>query len=60
MTDRYVCTEDNPWTPDKGMGCHPEAELIDHYDAYYTNIEDSWDKYVCPNCCLVFRVTVSK
>jgi hypothetical protein len=51
-TARYICTKDNPWTPDKGFAVHPDANDIGE------SSDSCFDKYHCPNCNLYFRVEV--
>jgi len=48
--DRYVCTAEAPWTPDKGRRAeHPDAKHEDGLSDYY-------DYYHCPNCDKHFKV----
>jgi hypothetical protein len=50
---RYLCTEDAPWTPDKGnYTSHPDAKAVGEQ-------EDGWpggdiQRYECPHCGLRF------
>lgn len=56
MTDRFVCTKDNPWSKDKAeRATHPDAKWVRDY--YY---EDGGGKdvYECPNCKLTFSVEI--
>lgn len=51
--ERFVCTESNPWTPDKGRAIHPDAEYVDDKDygcgCYCV-------QYKCPHCGKFFEV----
>lgn len=51
--NRYTCTKENPWTPEKGKRSeHPDAVYIrdiDYGDGEYT------EQYKCPNCGLTFE-----
>lgn len=52
MAERFVCTKENPWTPDKGRAQHPDAEYLGDSDlGDYSEAE-----YKCPNCELLFAV----
>jgi hypothetical protein len=50
--ERYTCTAEAPWTPDKGAAEHPGA----------TYLRDDYNEccacYHCPNCDLRFKVTL--
>jgi hypothetical protein len=48
--ERHVCTAQDPWTPDKGRGAHPDAK-----DAG-TCSEGCCDRYRCPHCGIEFTV----
>ena len=55
MTDaeRYTCTADAPWLPDKGrLALHPDAKHLRDEE------HDGGDREVfeCPHCRLVFHV----
>jgi len=52
ITDRFVCTKENPWDSTKG-------DRAEHPDAKYLRDVDYGDgccvaKYSCPNCGLTF------
>lgn len=50
----YICTEDSPWTPDKGTP-------TEHHDAvcvYDGGWDQEYERYECPHCDLRFTVTL--
>jgi hypothetical protein len=53
---RYTCTSDAPWTPDKGAAEHPEANWVGERDYG----DEVYDKYHCPACDLRFTVEVGR
>ena len=58
MSDRYICTKENPWSEDKGMAIHPDAKLAFSEDGSSSS-GGSYDRYICPNCNLRFWVTIA-
>lgn len=55
MSERYTCTKESPWTPEKSeRAMHPDAA---HDGECYFGCCD-WFK--CPNCGLRFRVEYGK
>ena len=52
MSDRYICTKESPWMPDKGRAEHPDAVDIGECS------DGCCDKYRCPNCGLTFMCEV--
>lgn len=54
MSDRHVCTKDDPWTPENGKrATHPDAVEDGQSDGYPGG--DMVD-YKCPHCGLEFSV----
>jgi len=50
----YVCTQDAPWTPDKGKPCqHPDAKYVSGKDY---GLGEYCACYECPWCGLYFEV----
>lgn len=46
--DRFICTKDNPWSPEKGKrSSHPDAKYLKDKD--YGDGENV-SCYKCPNC----------
>jgi hypothetical protein len=54
MTDRkrYTCTQEAPWTPERGAAEHPGAEYLGD------DSDGCCERYQCSNCGLRFRVTL--
>lgn len=53
MRSEYICTKNDPWNKDIPTPVrHPEAECIASEDNYF----ESWDKYKCPYCGIVFKI----
>lgn len=54
---RQICEKDKPWD---GVSCasHPDAKCIDSYDSWEEG--ESYDKYKCPHCGVVFKEYTSK
>ena len=47
--ERYVCTADDPWTPEKGTpAIHPDAVKL------YTSECERDTRFECPNCNIRF------
>lgn len=47
--ERYVCSAQTPWTPEKGRAYHPDAsEVGEHYDT--SSNHDDYVIYLCPHC----------
>lgn len=45
---RYVCTKEDPWTPEKGKrSCHPDAKELFQEDNYPCG---DLVYYECPHC----------
>lgn len=58
MSDREVCTKERPMPKgDAGRWQHPDAVDAGEED-YGLSGGGSYDRYVCPHCGLMFRVTV--
>jgi hypothetical protein len=58
--DRYICTSDQPWMPDRAFvhqSCHPDARQVGH-EAPFDDLRFFY--YRCPHCQLVFFEAVSK
>ena len=55
MSERFICTKENPWSHEKGLrATHPDAvEDGDQRDGWPSG--DMQD-YKCPNCGLRFTV----
>lgn len=54
MSERFICTAAEPWTPDKGRAQHPDA--VEEGEQ-----KDGWPSgdvqgYRCPHCKLYFEV----
>lgn len=47
--DRYTCTAEAPWTPEKGRSLHPDAKTDGEC------FDGCCDFYKCPNCGLRWR-----
>lgn len=57
MQERFICTKENPWTPDKSRAIHPDAIVIqEDYGSLASG--GSYELYECPNCGLKFWVTL--
>jgi hypothetical protein len=50
--ERYTCTPEAPWTPDKGAAEHPGAEYLGD------DLDGCCDRYHCKHCGLRFKVTL--
>lgn len=49
--ETFICTAENPWTPDKGTPAqHPDAKDDGECSS------GCCDYYLCPHCGLRFRV----
>ena len=57
MTERYICTKEEPWTKEKGRSAHPDAVFL--YDEYNGLSGGDYERYECPNCKLRFWVTLA-
>ena len=57
MGEQYVCTNDAPWTPEKGdRSAHPDAVVTkDPDDIAFSSGNKTG--YHCPNCGTDFYVT---
>ena len=55
MSDIFVCTKENAWNGE-GRAQHPDAEIIYSHDNFFY-WEDGYERYMCPNCGLVFTIT---
>lgn len=56
--ERKTCSKDNPMPYNAtGKWQHPDAELIDEE---YGSLSDggSYEKYKCPNCGKIFKVSL--
>lgn len=54
MSDRHICTKDDPWTPEKSRRAeHPDAEYVSEHD--YGSGEYCVT-YKCPHCGKRFEV----
>jgi hypothetical protein len=53
MSDRHVCTKEDPWDESKGRATHPDATIEDDGDVYV-------DTYDCPHCRKRFKVEVAE
>jgi len=56
--NRKKCTKNNPSDGTQYKWYHPDAKCIDSYDAWEEG--ESYDKYKCPNCGVIFKQYVSK
>lgn len=54
MSDRFICTKDQPWSPDKGRAVHPDAVQVGEQESGWPS-GDTVD-YRCPNCGKSFTV----
>lgn len=53
MSERFICTKDDPWTKEKGTPAqHPDA--VSDGECF----EGCCDRYKCPNCGLRFTEEV--
>lgn len=53
MSDRHICTKEDPWDETKGRAVHPDRIIEDDGDVYV-------DTYNCPNCGVRFKVEVAE
>lgn len=56
-SDRFICTAETPWTPDKGRAIHPSAKYIQDVD-YGSGV--NFAQYECPHCKLKFEVELAQ
>ena len=61
MNERWICSKERPYNPKnkehrKHRWTHPDAKFI--REEYYD--DEVYEVYKCPNCGLVFRVTVPR
>lgn len=48
MSERFVCTKENPWSKQKArFAIHPDAKRL-YSDDWHSL--DAADRYECPNC----------
>jgi predicted RNA-binding Zn-ribbon protein involved in translation (DUF1610 family) len=55
---REICTKENPSDKTPYKWIHPDAVCIDSYDAWEEG--ESWDKFECPHCGVVFKEYIGK
>ena len=54
MTDRHICTKDDPWTKEKSArGVHPDAHEVGEQEDGYPGGDIV--TYKCPNCGVTWR-----
>lgn len=51
MTERFICTAENPWTPEKAKRAqHPDAEYVS------SCVAGCCSEYHCPHCHKIFWI----
>jgi hypothetical protein len=55
---REICTKENPGDKTPYKWEHPDAVCVDSYDAWEEG--ESWDKFKCPHCGVVFKEYIGK
>ena len=54
MSERHICTADNPWKPDMGRAIHPDAVAVGEQQSGWPSGDTQ--SYKCPHCGLQFTV----
>ena len=57
--NRFTCTADDPWTPEKGRSEHPDAKMLENFHISYGG-EVEIDAYKCPHCGKYFEVEIAQ
>lgn len=58
MTEKFICTKNDPWTPEKGKSAvHPDAKYIDDIDY---GLGENCAQYKCPHCGKYFEKEIAQ